>query len=159
MPGIAALGAVAFALALSQSMSQSAAAQTNESSPAPGFVNLAPEELIFQPAPGLPGASYAVLFGDPSEPGTYVMRYRIPAGQLVPPHFHDQDRHITVIAGPWAFGTGTSQGCEATVPMPAGSYVFHPSGAAHFDGSCTDAPIEVQVIGEGPVGTFAADTQ
>jgi hypothetical protein len=115
--------------------------------------------ITFQPAPGLPGASYAVLFGDPSAPGTYVMRYRIPAGQLVPPHFHDQDRHITVIAGPWAFGTGTSQRCEDTVPMPAGSYVFHPSGAAHFDGSCTDAAIEVQVIGEGPVGTFAAETQ
>ena len=64
---------------------------------APDFVNLAPGELTFQPAPGLPGASYAVLFGDPSAPGTYVMRYRIPAGQLVPPRF--RDRFVPALRG------------------------------------------------------------
>ena len=119
----------------------------------PGFVNLAPADLEFKPIPGMRGASLANPVGDPAGHGPYVMRYRIPAGELVPPHYHDQDRHITVIAGTWAFGTGESNDCKDTVPMPPGSYVFHPKGAVHFDGSCTELPIEVQVIGVGPVKT------
>ncbi|MEH6609929.1 MAG: cupin domain-containing protein [Halioglobus sp.] len=119
-----------------------------------GFVNLEPADLEFEMIPGITGASQATLLGDPAKKGVYVMRYRIPAGQLVPPHHHDQDRHITVIAGTWAFGTGDSNECENTVPMPPGSYVFHPKDAVHFDGSCTSVPIEVQVIGVGPVQTI-----
>lgn len=121
------------------------------------FVNLSPAELEFTPMAGATGATSATLLGDPSKPGTYVMRYRIPAGQLVRPHHHDQDRHITVMSGIWAFGTGDSYECDDTTPMPPGSYVFHPKGAVHFDGSCTDDPIEVQIIGMGPVNTFWAD--
>lgn len=117
------------------------------------FVSLNPADLQFKPVPGSPGASYVALLGDPDTSGTYVMRYRIPAGQLVPPHSHDQDRHITVISGTWAFGTGASHDCEDTVPMEPGSYIFHPKDAVHFDGSCTAEPIEVQVIGTGPVKT------
>jgi quercetin dioxygenase-like cupin family protein len=141
------LAAVVFAAAVFATV----ALQADE---VPGFVNLAPDELEFRPMPGNPGASFATLKGDPSEAGPYVMRYRVPAGQLVPPHYHDQDRHITVMAGTWAFGTGESYDCDDTVPMPPGSYVFHPRGAVHFDGSCTDEPIEVQIIGMGPVETF-----
>lgn len=128
-----------------------AAQQAGESSE---FVNLAPDEIVFESMPGNAGASFATLFGDPSKEGTYVMRYRVPAGQLVAPHYHDQDRHITVMSGEWAFGTGDSHDCADTVPMPAGSYIFHPKGATHFDGSCTDEPIEVQIIGQGPVDTI-----
>ena len=128
-------------------------ASAQDSHTTPGFVNLAPDDLVFEPIPGSDGASQAKLLGDPAEEGYYVMRYRVPAGQLVPPHYHDQDRHITVMAGTWAFGTGDSYACEDTVPMPPGSYIFHPKGAVHFDGSCTDEPIEVQIIGVGPVQT------
>ena len=124
-----------------------------------GFVSFAPDDVRFEAVEVLPGASQAFLVGDPSREGPYVMRYRIPAGQLVPPHHHDRDRHITVISGVWAFGTGDSMSCEDTRPMPPGSYVFHPRGAVHFDGSCTDQPIEVQVIGTGPVNTIFADRE
>ncbi len=117
------------------------------------FLGLSPADLSFEAVPELPGASFARLLGDPEKPGLYVMRYRIPAGQLVPPHHHNEDRHITVISGSWAFGTGHSHRCEDTRPMPPGSYVFHPKGAVHFDGSCSSEPIEVQVIGVGPVNT------
>ena len=146
--------ALLLAFALTSTSAINSVAQADD--PSQGFVHLAPDGLEFQAVEGIKGASQITLMGNPSEAGTYVMRYRIPAGQLVPPHHHDQDRHITVISGTWAFGTGTTKSCADTIPMPPGSYVFHPKGAVHFDGSCTDAPIEVQVIGEGPVKTIWA---
>ena len=143
--------AVLAAITIAGGLLHFAAAQSPDASA--GFVNLAPDDLVFEPDPGIPGASHVTLLGDPAQEGFYVIRYRIPAGVLVPPHYHDQDRHITVMAGIWAFGTGDSYTCEDTVPMPPGSYVFHPKGAVHFDGSCTDDPIEVQIVGMGPVKT------
>jgi quercetin dioxygenase-like cupin family protein len=101
---------------------------------------------------------YVVLSGNPDEPGIYVVRLRIPPGMpLFRPHFHDQDRFITVISGTWAFGRGDSGKCEDTIPLDPGAYVFHPKGAVHFDGSCVDETVEVQIIGQGPVRTTWID--
>src|SRR2546427_11260819 len=45
------------------------------------------------------GAKMAVLEGDPTHPGTYTVRLRFPDGFRVPPHWHTQTEHVTVIAG------------------------------------------------------------
>lgn len=101
---------------------------------------------------------YVVLSGDPEAAGVYVIRLRIPPGlPLFRPHFHDQDRFITVISGTWAFGRGDSGECKDTIPLDPGAYVFHPKGAVHFDGSCVDETVEVQIIGQGPVKTTWID--
>ena len=113
-------------------------------------------DMKFLPMPSIPGASVALLFGHPNEEGPYVMRYRVPANTLMAAHYHDQDRHVTVISGTWAFGKGDSGACKDTEAMVPGSYIFHPAGQSHFDGSCTNEPIEIQVNGEGPVKNFLA---
>jgi hypothetical protein len=41
------------------------------------------------------------VFGDPSQPGMYVVRNLFRAGRGSRPHFQDQDRYITVIKGTW----------------------------------------------------------
>ena len=107
----------------------------------------------YESGPDIPGLGYAVLSGDPDEAGTYVVRLKIPPGLTFPPHHHNQDRHVTVISGVWAFGTGHSGKCEDTIPLAAGAYVLHPKGAVHFDGACGEAPVEVQITGLGPVKT------
>jgi quercetin dioxygenase-like cupin family protein len=119
-----------------------------------GFIDIQADEVAYEPDPEAPELGYAVLSGNPAEAGVYVIRLRIPPGLTFPPHYHDQDRHITVISGVWAFGKGRSGRCEDTVPLKAGSYVFHPKGGVHFDGACGDEPVEVQIIGEGPVKTM-----
>ena len=121
------------------------------------FIGVRADEVSYAPDPEVPALGYAVLSGDPDKAGVYVIRLRIPPGMTFPPHYHDQDRHITVISGVWAFGKGRSGSCEDTVPMPAGSYVMHPKGGIHFDGACGDEPVEVQIIGEGPVTTTWVD--
>lgn len=137
----------------------SAAFATRNSEPDPGFVHMQAADVPYQPDSDNPGLGYAVLSGNPDEKGTYVIRLRIPPGLTFSPHFHDQDRHVTVISGVWAFGTGYSGKCEDTTPLTAGAYVFHPKGAVHFDGACGEGPVEVQITGLGPVQTtrIAAD--
>lgn len=126
-------------------------AQDHESSP--GFVHIQAVDVPYEANPDIPGLGYAVLSGDPDEEGTYVIRLKIPPGLTFPPHHHDQDRHVTVISGVWAFGTGYSGKCEDTTPLTAGAYVLHPKGAVHFDGACGGEYVEVQIIGRGPVKT------
>jgi len=132
------------------------AAQNNE--PGYGFVHIQSADIPYAPDPDFPGLGYAVLSGDPDKTGTYVIRLKIPPGLVFPPHYHDQDRHVTVISGVWAFGTGNSGKCKDTTPLTAGAYVFHPKGAVHFDGACGEAPVEVQIIGQGPVKTMRLET-
>ena len=117
------------------------------------FMRIQAADVHYESNPDIPGLGYAVLSGDPDKEGVYVFRLKIPPGLTFPPHHHDQDRHVTVISGVWAFGTGYSGKCEDTTPLTAGAYVMHPKGAVHFDGACGEETVEVQIIGRGPVKT------
>lgn len=122
------------------------------------FVHLKAADVPYAADPEIPELGYVVLSGNPEEAGIYVIRLKIPPGlALFPPHFHDQDRFITVISGTWAFGRGDAGTCEDTIPLTAGAYVMHPKGAVHFDGSCGEESVEVQIIGQGPVETIWID--
>ena len=94
----------------------------------------------------------AILFGDPSKPGPYVMRIKWLPGNFSKPHFHNSDRFFVVISGTWWVGTGNKFNQDETVPIPAGSYVIHKGGQTHFDGARNEEAI-IQVSGIGPVTT------
>ena len=117
------------------------------------FIRIAPEDVRFKSALGI-GPEQAVLFGDPSKPGLYVIRVRFPPGAHSNPHFHSQDRHATVIKGVWWNGVGEELDFNKAIPMKAGSYVLHPANVVHWDGA-GDEEVVVQIIGEGPVETTA----
>src|SRR5262245_3228339 len=58
-----------------------------------GHTSLAPQDIKWGPAPAMlpPGAEAAVLFGDPSKEGLFVLRLKFPKGYRVPPHKHPVD--------------------------------------------------------------------
>jgi len=97
----------------------------------------------------------ALLFGDPSKPGPYVVRIKWLPGNFSRPHFHNSDRFFVVISGTWWVGTSDNLNPDNTVPMPAGSYVIHKAGQIHFDGAKDEETI-IQVTGYGPVTTTPA---
>ena len=66
------------------------------------------------------------------------------------PHFHDQDRLVTVIKGTWYSGEGDVLDPARTTPMKTGAFMLHPAGLHHFDGA-KDEEVIVQIIGMGPV--------
>jgi hypothetical protein len=102
------------------------------------------------------GADNAVVLGDPSKPGLYIVLVRWHAGHMSHPHFHPNDRFITVLSGTWWVGTGTKFDPDATVPMPSGSYVVHYGKQVHYDGA-KDGDCVLEVVGEGPATATPAE--
>ncbi|HUA90155.1 MAG TPA: cupin domain-containing protein [Steroidobacteraceae bacterium] len=123
----------------------------------PDFVRLTPAEIHWVELPGSHGVQTATLYGDPDRPGPYVIRVRFPPHVMDRPHWHPKDRYVTVLQGTWYAGTGTTFDVSVAKPMPAGSFMMHPAGAAHWDGSATAEAVIVQITGEGPGTTTQAD--
>lgn len=98
----------------------------------------------------------AVLFGDPSKPGPYVVRIKWLPGNMSRPHFHPNDRFFVVLSGTWWMGTGEKFDPDSTVPAPAGSYVIHYAGKIHYDGAKDEETI-IQVWGMGPATSTPAE--
>jgi quercetin dioxygenase-like cupin family protein len=98
----------------------------------------------------------AVLFGDPSKPGPYVVRLKWLPGNMSRPHFHPNDRFFVVLSGTWWMGTGETFDPESTVPAPAGSYVVHYANTVHYDGAKAEETI-IQVWGMGPATSTPAE--
>ena len=119
------------------------------------FVTLTPDQIEWVEVND-EGLRVAMLAGNPNAEGLYVMRIRFPAGVFSRPHFHDQDRFITVIEGTWFAGTQTEFDKEATVALPAGSFMKHPAGGVHYDGA-KDAAVIVEIRGLGPVTTTSVE--
>ncbi len=109
-------------------------------------------EVVFQPGPPtLPaGAQFAVLHGSPAEKAPFVMRLKLPAGYIIPPHFHPEEEHVTVISGGFGVGSGKVHDKSAAPILPAGSFVQLPTGMAHF--AWTEEETVVQINAIGPFG-------
>ena len=118
-----------------------------------GFVRIAPEEVQWKEAPGYGGLQYAVIEGDPSKEGIYVVRVKFPPGLMTRPHFHPEDRHAIVIKGTWYTGTGDTFDPDKTIGLKPGTYMKHPAMGVHFDGA-KDEEVILQLIGIGPSGTI-----
>src|SRR5262245_28134704 len=119
---------------------------------APGHTIVPAQEIKWGPAPAMlpPGAEAAVLFGDPSKEGLFVLRLKFPAGYRVPPHTHPVDEVITVISGTFNMGMGETADQSKAQPLPAGSFFALPPGTAHF--VSTNEQTIVQISTNGPWG-------
>jgi len=107
-----------------------------------------PDQIDWKPGAS-PGVENAVLTGDPSKPGLYVVLTKWLPGHMSRPHWHPNDRFITVLSGTWWVGTGTTYDPDRTVPMKAGTFVTHFGKQVHFDGA-KDVETVLLIVGEGP---------
>ena len=104
------------------------------------------------------GAQQAVLVGDPSKTGLYVVLTKWTAHHMSRPHFHPNDRYITVISGTWWVGTGTKFDPDSTKPLPPGSFVRHVGKEVHYDGA-KDEDTVLEIVGEGPATSTPAEVK
>ena len=102
------------------------------------------------------GAKTAVLQGDPSQPGLYIMLVKWTPHHMSHPHWHPNDRFITVLSGTWWVGTGAKFDPDKTVPMPAGSFVTHFGKEIHYDGA-KDSEAVLEIVGDGPATATPAE--
>jgi quercetin dioxygenase-like cupin family protein len=127
----------------------SAEPNTPQSKPS-GIAVYAPDAMKWSDAPPvLPrGARVAVLEGDPSKQGPFVMRVKLPDGYRIPPHTHPKAERLTVISGTFFVGQGATFDPKKGHPMPAGTFGTWPAGMQHF--VWTEGETVIQLHGEGP---------
>jgi len=98
----------------------------------------------------------AVLYGDPSKPGYYVILLKWLPHNNSRPHYHPNDRFITVLSGTWWVQTGAKYDPAGFKPIPAGSFVVHTGKEIHYDGA-KDEPCLLQISGMGPETSVQAE--
>jgi quercetin dioxygenase-like cupin family protein len=116
---------------------------------------LTPDEIRYAAAnPAVPaGLATAVIAGNPTRSGVYVMRIRLPANFKVPPHSHpDGWRTVTVVSGTLYFGYGEAFDESRMKALGPGSFFIEPKDEPHF-GMTKGEEVVVQVTAEGPSGT------
>lgn len=96
------------------------------------------------------GAQLAVIRGDPSKDGMYVVRLKVPAGYKIPAHTHPNDENVTVLSGAFGIGTGDKLDESKGAQVKAGGYSFVMKGMNHFAWFTEDTVI--QLHGVGPQG-------
>jgi len=81
-------------------MNSTSASGDTAASDGVGFRSVLSEDIDWKPFPAFPpSARLAIVVGDPTEPGLYTIRVKVPAGVKLMPHWHPEDRIYTVISG------------------------------------------------------------
>jgi quercetin dioxygenase-like cupin family protein len=114
-----------------------------------------PHQIEWKAPPVGFGPSTAILYGDPTQPGVYVTRVKIPAGFKLIPHTHpDAWRTAVVLSGTLYFGIGSNWDESKLKAYPAGTFFSEPKGTPHFAWA-KDGETIVQVTAMGPSGSAA----
>ena len=105
------------------------------------------------------GAQSAVVVGDPTKPGFYMVYNKWTKGNhFSRPHFHPNDRFITVLSGTWWVNTGRNYDPDHMKPVPAGSFVTHYAKEVHYDGA-RDEDTVLEIVGMGPETLTPAEAE
>jgi len=116
------------------------------------FRSILSEDVEWQPFPAFPPqARLAVVVGQPTEPGPYVIRVKVPAGVKLMPHRHPEDRVYTVISGVFYIGVGERFDGEKLGAYPPGAVIVLPGGTPHFHWARSGEYV-TQVTAIGPLG-------
>jgi quercetin dioxygenase-like cupin family protein len=100
------------------------------------------------PPPVFPsGAKFAVIAGDPAATGLVTVRFEMPAGYKIPPHFHPTDEHVTVLKGSFSLGMGNVIDKAHSLTLTAGGYAVAMANMHHYAYTTTGATIQVHMQG------------
>jgi quercetin dioxygenase-like cupin family protein len=94
-----------------------------------------------------PGAKFAVIAGDPASTGLVTVRFEMPAGYKIPPHFHPTDEHITVLKGSISLGMGDVIDKAHALTLSLGGYGVAMANMHHYAYTTTGATIQVHLQG------------
>jgi hypothetical protein len=111
-----------------------------------------PENVEWKPFAAFPpSVRLAVIAGQPSKPGPYMIRVKVPGGVKLMPHRHSEDRIYTVISGVFYIGVGEEFDPDKLEAYPSGAVIVLPSNTSHFHWAKSGEYIS-QVTAIGPLG-------
>jgi quercetin dioxygenase-like cupin family protein len=116
------------------------------------FRSVLPEDIEWKPLPAFPPAvRLAIIVGQPSESGPYVIRVKVPSGVKLMPHRHPEDRIYTVMSGVFYVGLGDRFDGDKVAAYPPGSVIVLPGDTYHFHWAKSGEYV-TQVSAIGPLG-------
>jgi hypothetical protein len=120
-----------------------------------------PDQIPWQPLYNFPPgmAEQANMVSKIADPGQYFVLIRWHPGFMSAPHFYETDRLCVVLSGTWYVASGEDFVPEATVPVPAGSFVRRVAKTPHYDGVIKSAsePAIIAITGIGPIHYHLTD--
>jgi hypothetical protein len=116
------------------------------------FRAILPEQIEWRAFPAFPPTvRLAILVGDPTQPGPYTVRVKVPGGVKLMPHQHPEDRVYTVISGVFYIGIGDRFDAEKLQAYPPGTVLVLPGRTHHFHWAKSGEYVS-QVTAIGPLG-------
>ena len=111
-----------------------------------------PDSVRWITPPDLPGLHAAWLLGGEKSMGAYILRVKLAAGTLIPPHTHPDERNTTVLSGTIFVGFGETFDEMKIVAVPAGAVYVAPADVPHYVWA-RDGEAMYQESGMGPTGS------
>ena len=116
------------------------------------FKAIIPDDIEWQSFAAFPASvRLAVLVGQPSDEGPYVIRVRVPRDVKLMPHIHPEDRVYTVISGIFYIGLGDRFDADKLQAYPPGAVIILPGNTPHFHWAKSGEYVS-QVSAIGPLG-------
>jgi len=104
------------------------------------FRSVLPEDIDWKPFPAFPPAArLAIVVGEPSQPGPYVIRVKLPSGVKLMPHQHPEDRVYTAISGVFYVGLGAGSTKDSYTPIRQAPSLCSPA-ASHISTGRSPVP-------------------
>lgn len=137
------------ALLLAQTASAPKKAPEHSKTAGPAPVVVTPDKIQWGPAPPVfqPGAQAAVLAGDITKPGPFVVRLKLPDGYKIMPHWHPTAETVTVISGEFHVGMGDKFDEASLTTLPAASVAVVPTHHNHYAMAKGETVVQVNAMG------------
>ena len=114
------------------------------------FVTANPETIKWVPNKSAPYGMYMVLlYGNPSQPGPYIFRAKMPSGYKLPPHKHPDERTVTILKGTYWSGVGERYNPMDMKEFLAGAFYTTKANVPHYAWARTE--VFIQESGTGPI--------
>lgn len=103
----------------------------------------------WSPAPPVvpKGAMIAVISGDPTKDGPYVLRLKMPANYKIPAHHHPTTENVTIISGSFHAGMGDKLDMKKSIAFGPGGFAAMPAGMNHYAWATRETIVQVHGIG------------
>lgn len=113
------------------------------------FVMSDPDNLKWDRSKSTPwGMRIVVLYGDPTKPGPYIFRAKMPSGYKLPPHRHSDVRNVTVLKGTYWTGVGEEYDAMKMHEFEPGSFYVTEAEVPHY--AWARREVIIQEMGTGP---------
>lgn len=108
-----------------------------------------PAELKWGDAPPAlpPGAQMAVVSGDPTKAGKFIIQLKMPSNYSVPAHWHPTDEKVTLVSGKLSYGMSDRLDRAAAQPLAEGASVTMKAKMHHWVLTGDGATVEVSATG------------